>query len=1350
MAILVALGGAALGNAIGIGANAGWIIGSIVGTLLFPQGQNTTVEGPRLGDLTVTSSAYGAPITNAWGTMRMAGNVIWSTGIEEVKNKKTVSGGKGGGPSQTSITYDYFATFALALAAGEAGDLLRIWADGKLIYDKTDTDSDELVKLDVKFRFYTGSETQEPDGLIEADKGVNNVPAHRGICYIVFDRLPLKDFGNRVPNITAEVTFNAQTQQNIQEIDLFTSGEGGDATSFVSDSLMPDYRRRRFYFVQSSSTPANNVLRQVNMRTMKETRQVVLSSDALGNELDFLVNVVVAPKSGYLVCASGSTNRRPIHLIDPTTLDILDTFGTETSDLNFGPNGFEVLATGKSSIISVFSLGSGTLEYVLCASGLSSVGVLRIDTGDIRYVWDTDNSPEMTVIDARIIGTCGGAELNGKGEGYILTGANYSSAKTDSLHLYKMTITGAATYDATYGGTWGIDVSDAVEITPGDLIPDATELFTVKGPIYDETDDTIMIQTRESGSSDIYMIKLNPTTGAVIWRSVIPAIRNEIAGFNQSRVRNGTYGEMSSDRGFALYTSTGEVYYNQTGWSTPHTTSGASFWDGNSNFVIGYANSTTIAKWRFFRGVGSGTTLASIVSDLCLDVGLTAGDIDVTDLASVTVPGYMLGRQMPARRAIEELAAVYYFDGVESDDKVVFTFRDGKSSVVTINQEDLAIMDDNGEYFQESRTQEVELPLRYTIIFMDKDNDYLQQAQSAKRILGPTGAMNSRNEAQVTIAAAISAETAKRAAEQALYSSWIERSSYKQMLPWEFIALDPSDVVTVTMDDGTSFRQRLVEVDIGIGFAMDVTGLSEDAAQYTSSVSADAGSGVPGQVFLTEDITKLILLNSPLLRDADDVGRTVSINYYFMGGYGASGWSAATLYKSSENTQFDEVGSVVTEMAWGTISNALGSPVSAFQTDEVNTITVFMEVGGDELESATQLEMLNGANAAAIIPAGGLTPEIIQFRDVTQNADGSYTLGGLLRGRRGTDRHMDNHLAGETFLLLNANAGGAVDLALTEVDTTRYYKGVTAGTLFEDADTETNASPGNDLKPWAPVHLDKTSGSWGGDVVLEWVRRTRIGAEDFKDGAGEAPLNEDSESYKIEILNGAGEVLRTDSTLTTESYTYSAANQATDFPGGFDDISDLLTNPGFELGTLSGWTFSDSAAVAIKSGSDGNISAAQAGTYWLSMEEATADGVTAYQDYDISGFAYPIDQGTFQLRWTAYVASSTADTDTGRVEIEWYDEAGTLIDTDASGEQDPSDAGAWTQVQVTATAPNNARTARLKLIGTRNTASTTDVSWDSCTLEWDEGTKGSLRFRVYQRSAQVGDGFASAIATVEV
>ncbi len=69
----------------------------------------------------------------------------------------------------------------------------RIWADGQV-----------LATEGLTLRFYRGSETQEADSLIEAKQGAD-APAYRGLCYLVFERLPLGPFGNRIPNISVEL-----------------------------------------------------------------------------------------------------------------------------------------------------------------------------------------------------------------------------------------------------------------------------------------------------------------------------------------------------------------------------------------------------------------------------------------------------------------------------------------------------------------------------------------------------------------------------------------------------------------------------------------------------------------------------------------------------------------------------------------------------------------------------------------------------------------------------------------------------------------------------------------------------------------------------------------------------------------------------------------------------------------------------------------------------------------------------------------------------------------------------------------------------------------------------------------
>src|SRR4051812_27815687 len=121
--------GAVVGGFLGgpLGASIGWSIGAMVGNLLDPP----KVEGPRLSDLSLQNSEYGRMIPYLWGTMRMAGNVIWIGNDGQLIEHKEKSGGKGG-PEVTSYTYS--ASFAIQLCANEITEITRVWADGRLVW----------------------------------------------------------------------------------------------------------------------------------------------------------------------------------------------------------------------------------------------------------------------------------------------------------------------------------------------------------------------------------------------------------------------------------------------------------------------------------------------------------------------------------------------------------------------------------------------------------------------------------------------------------------------------------------------------------------------------------------------------------------------------------------------------------------------------------------------------------------------------------------------------------------------------------------------------------------------------------------------------------------------------------------------------------------------------------------------------------------------------------------------------------------------------------------------------------------------------------------------------------------
>ncbi len=192
-----------VGTAIGgpIGGFVGGLIGQRVDQAIFGGTSSRTIEGGRMKDLTVQTSSYGEPIVRVYGTLRLPGNVIWSSGLKEVRNEKTESsGGKGRRQNVTTVEYSYRASFAVALSGRAISDVGRVWADGKLLRDAAGK-----IAVGGEMRVYRGEGFQKSDPMIEALEGQNNVNGFTNLSYVVFEDLALGEYANRIPNLTFEV-----------------------------------------------------------------------------------------------------------------------------------------------------------------------------------------------------------------------------------------------------------------------------------------------------------------------------------------------------------------------------------------------------------------------------------------------------------------------------------------------------------------------------------------------------------------------------------------------------------------------------------------------------------------------------------------------------------------------------------------------------------------------------------------------------------------------------------------------------------------------------------------------------------------------------------------------------------------------------------------------------------------------------------------------------------------------------------------------------------------------------------------------------------------------------------------
>lgn len=198
--IVLAAAGMAVGGGIGgsvlglsgsvIGRAAGAALGRAIDGRILGAGSDPVPTG-RVDRFRLTGASEGAPVAQVHGRIRIAGQVIWAGPF--IESVTTTGSGKGTSPPGEAA-FTYRVSVAIALCEGEVTRVGRVWADGV-----------EVARDDLNLRLYRGTPGQVPDPCIEAVEGAGNVPAFRGIAYVVMEDLALGRFGNRVPQFSFEV-----------------------------------------------------------------------------------------------------------------------------------------------------------------------------------------------------------------------------------------------------------------------------------------------------------------------------------------------------------------------------------------------------------------------------------------------------------------------------------------------------------------------------------------------------------------------------------------------------------------------------------------------------------------------------------------------------------------------------------------------------------------------------------------------------------------------------------------------------------------------------------------------------------------------------------------------------------------------------------------------------------------------------------------------------------------------------------------------------------------------------------------------------------------------------------------
>lgn len=1185
------LGGIALGGSIGLTA------GEAIGGFLF----QPHLDGPRLSDQQVSGSTEGSPIPFGYGGFRIGGQIVWSSGITETATNQS-SGGKGL-PGPTTTVYTYTISFAAGFCEGP-GAITRIWGDSRLIYDTTSKGAVSSNTLDTGLTHqsgaaitetivpvvYPGNETQLPDPTIQAAVGINACSAMRGLLYLVYSDFPLSDFGNRLPNIRAEISTNT-------------------ALSYVKDvyppNTIPAPDSNVYPWGFSYVDPKNRVAILIDTIGATAARIDLATDDTApvqrwqASTIYQLGDQVLDSSGNIQTCIQVSGDQKS-STIEPTwTVGGVGEHTTDNhlhwSNTGAGPEAITLVA--KASLAPFVHPGSETNANV-GATGLPLAG--GIDTRGFLWLCYELTIASVTHFYASQFDSTTFALVNR----VVLPGPvlafNFANILGEDL-VYATLDPGFSTPALYVIKSKGCTVKTNASYVPS---TNSASVYGPLSPIVDPATGIVYVITTPDVNGDTTPWEWNVT---VIDPRTNPPATSAHQFFGDSTTHAGRNGFFDSiDQSLVITTKTGCLLKLPLSSWTVSVTTGVLLQTGGDDAQIipasfnclvpsqgilylptapsgvssiGYINHATLVdendvpqqswfaeSWTEYAtsayddvtqsivvvASGSGPylgfpariylnrqevaseTLDQIVLDICERAGLDSSLVDVTALASTNCLGYCVTRNSDAKSAIAPLLMAYFFGAVESDFVLKFVPRGG-SVAMTIPEADLGL-ESEGNELESTIAQEHDLPKTIDVLYADPSLDYQTGKQSRQR---NARVVKTKNRTVLELPLTMDGDTAAQIADKALRIIWDERNQYGfKLVGSKYLVLDATDIIAFGYR-GNSYVARISKATIGQDRVLEIAAMSEDSHNYLSVQQGQLSPGFPPQIINPAAGSILFFMDMPYFEDTDSAPEGQS-GYYFAMSSSSEGWPGAVLQQSPDGSVYEQVGFSTAPIAYAAVAAALPAPATlggAEVIDRVNTIT-FRLPAGATIASTTLTNFLNGANAIVL---GG---ELLNFQNATLNPDGSYTVDTLGRGRRGTEYACGAHVTGEYALILpNGLHRNLVPVA--QVGLTQYFRVVTIGQIPSAAGVQAETLQGNDLKPYSPCSI---TGARDGsnNLTIDWIRRTRLGGDqDWLDGVTSVPLSEDSEAYSVDVVV-AGAVVRTIAGLTSPTASYPAAEQTAD------------------------------------------------------------------------------------------------------------------------------------------------------------------------------------------------------------
>lgn len=539
------------------------------------------------------------------------------------------------------------------------------------------------------------------------------------------------------------------------------------------------------------------------------------------------------------------------------------------------------------------------------------------------------------------------------------------------------------------------------------------------------------------------------------------------------------------------------------------------------------------------------------VGTVCLDFvtrcGIDPNSVSTSSLNAL-VRGYVIGNPSSGVAAVQPLGLAFNFDSAEVGGGLRLIDRDS-AILAIIPSDDLgahAVTDDFVEPITWTLAPITALPKAATVSFKDPSRDWQVNSQNSQRAAGTAD-----NNLGADLPMTLDIDQGRQISDRMLWEAWTGFQTAAVQIDDRWTLVEAGQRYLFQTPAGLE-PLRVTRRTRGANGVIELQ-LKRDRAEVYESTASGAVSQIPDNQLLLPGPTELLLLDIPIMRDADD-----NSGFYFGVVGSGNGWRGADVIRALAPTgDYSEVAPLGIQAKAGDVTGTV--PAGATDGyDDVTAITVTLRHADQVLIAATDDQLENSFTNVAFIGNEGDTTqgEIIQFGTPTLVGPGIYKLTHLRRGRFGTEFAARLHAPAEIFVALELGVFNRADFGVPDLGQERWFKGVSLPLPAADVDAIEFVNTGVGLRPYSPVDLrvdDHSDGfltsgesgtGGGGDLSLSWTRRSRLQS---------GVLGEASELYTVRILTAGGAVVREEQ-VTVENFVYTAAMQVADFGATVDHL----------------------------------------------------------------------------------------------------------------------------------------------------------------------------------------------------